>query len=393
MTTAARHLHTSQPPHPAREVRPPAEGRSNGQWAVDGRAPLNAAEAFKAEDDGLNVRARIEEVYAVQGFDSIAEDDLRGRFRWWGLYTQRRPGIDGGRTAQLEPHELEDRYFMLRVRIDGGALTTEQLRVVAGISTEFARGTADLTDRQNVQYHWIRIEDVPEIWRRLESVGLSTTEACGDTPRVVLGSPVAGVSAEELIDPTPVIKEITDRFVGDPELANLPRKLKTAITGHPSLDVVHEINDIAFVAVEHPELGVGYDLWVGGGLSTAPRLAERLGAFVRPDEAAEVWQAVVLLFRDHGFRRLRTKARLKFLLAQLGAERFRDLLERDYLGRRLQDGPPPAPAGARPTTSGSTRRRTAGSTSASRRRSAGSAARHSCGSPSSPRRQARAGSA
>ncbi len=344
MTTAARRSAASHPAHPGRDPRPPTEGRSNGQWAVDGPAPLNAAEAFKAEDNGLNVRARIEEVYAVQGFDSISEDDLRGRFRWWGLYTQRRPGIDGGRTAALEPHELEDRYFMLRVRIDGGALTTHQLRTVAGISTEFARGTADLTDRQNVQYHWIRIEDVPEIWRRLESVGLSTTEACGDTPRVVLGSPVAGVSAEELIDPTPVIDEITDRFVGDPELANLPRKLKTAITGHPSLDVVHEINDIAFVAVEHPELGVGYDLWVGGGLSTAPRLAERLGAFVRPEEAAEVWQGIVMLFRDHGFRRLRSKARLKFLLAQLGTERFRDLLERDYLGRRLPDGPPPAPA-------------------------------------------------
>ena len=339
MTTTARHSHTSHA-----EVRPPAEGRSNGQWAIDGRTPLNAAEAVKAEENGLSVRARIEEVYSVQGFDSIAEDDLRGRFRWWGLYTQRRPGIDGGRTAQLEPHELEDRHFMLRVRIDGGALSTEQLRTVAAISTEFARGTADLTDRQNVQYHWVRIEDVPEIWRRLESVGLSTTEACGDTPRVVLGSPVAGVSAEELIDPTPVIDEITRRFVGDPELANLPRKLKTAITGHPSLDVVHEINDISFIGVEHPELGIGYDLWVGGGLSTAPRLAERLGVFVRPDEAAEVWQAVVVLFRDHGFRRLRTKARLKFLVAQLGAERFRHLLESDYLGRRLPDGPPPAPA-------------------------------------------------
>ena len=299
---AARTDHPTTPP----ATRPPRADRSNGQWAVDGTAPLNDAERVKAEGNGLDVRHRIETVYAVRGFDSIPEDDLRNRFKWWGLYTQRRPGIDGGQTAQLEAHEIEDRYFMMRVRIDGGALTTAQLRTIGELSVDAARGTADITDRQNIQYHWVRIEDVPEIWRRLEAVGLSTTEACGDTPRVVLGSPVAGISAEELLDPTSLIEEIQDRFVGDPALANLPRKLKTAVTGHPSLDVVHEINDISFVAVEHPELGIGYDLWVGGGLSTAPRLAERLGVFVAPEQAAQVWQAVVLLFRDHGFRRLRT---------------------------------------------------------------------------------------
>src|SRR6185312_16182419 len=163
-------------------------------------------------------------------------------------------------------------YFMLRVRIDGGQLTTEQLRTIAGISTEFGRDTADLTDRQNIQLHWIRVEDMPEIWRRLEAVGLSTTEACGDVPRVILGSPVAGIAKDEIIDPTPLIHELAERFIGDPELANLPRKFKTAITGHPSQDVVHEINDFALVGVVHPELGAGYDLWVGGGLSTAPRL-------------------------------------------------------------------------------------------------------------------------
>jgi sulfite reductase (ferredoxin) len=329
---------------PAQRVRPSRSGRPNGQWAVDGREPLNDNERVKAADNGLNVRRRIEEVYAVAGFDAIPTEDLHGRFRWWGLYTQRRPGIDGGRTASLEPHELEDRYFMLRVRTDGGAVTTGQLRVLGSISTELARDTADISDRQNIQYHWIRIEDVPEIWRRLEAVGLQTTEACGDTPRVILGSPLAGIAADEILDPTPVIEEIQRRFIGDPELANLPRKFKSAITGHPSLDVVHEINDIALVAVRHPELGPGYDLWVGGGLSTAPRLAERLGAFVAPEDAADVWHAVVRLYRDHGYRRLRTKARLKFLLADWGVERFRETLERDYLGAPLPDGPaPPAP--------------------------------------------------
>ena len=330
---------TSRPPRTPR--RPSA--KPHGQWKVDGTAPLNHNEEFKQQDDGLNVRERIEQVYAREGFDSIPSDDLHGRFRWWGLYTQRRQGIDGGKTATLEPHELEDRYFMLRVRIDGGDLTTEQLRVIGGISTDFGRDTADITDRQNVQLHWIRVEDVPEIWRRLESVGLSTTEACGDVPRVILGSPVAGIAADEIIDPTPVIREIADRWIGDLEVSNLPRKFKTAITGHPSQDVVHEINDISLIGVVHPELGPGYDLWVGGGLSTKARLADRIGAFVSAERAPEVWHAVVSIFRDYGYRRLRNKARMKYLLEDWGPERFRTVLEEEYLGYALPDGPAPAP--------------------------------------------------
>ncbi|MEV8231751.1 nitrite/sulfite reductase [Micrococcus luteus] len=327
---------------PARTPRRPS-AKPHGQWKVDGTAPLNHNEEFKQQDDGLNVRERIEQVYAHEGFDSIPSDDLHGRFRWWGLYTQRRQGIDGGKTATLEPHELEDRYFMLRVRIDGGDLTTEQLRAIGGISTDFGRDTADITDRQNVQLHWIRVEDVPEIWRRLESVGLSTTEACGDVPRVILGSPVAGIAADEIIDPTPVIREIADRWIGDLEVSNLPRKFKTAITGHPSQDVVHEINDVSLIGVVHPELGPGYDLWVGGGLSTKARLADRIGAFVSAERAPEVWHAVVSIFRDYGYRRLRNKARMKYLLEDWGPERFRTVLEEEYLGYALPDGPAPAP--------------------------------------------------
>ncbi|MGJ9402687.1 nitrite/sulfite reductase [Arthrobacter sp. KK5.5] len=329
-------------PARTRPARPAS--KPHGQWKIDGTDPLNANEAFKQEDNGLNVRERIETIYARDGFDSIDPDDLHGRFRWWGLYTQRKPGIDGGKTATLEPHELEDRYFMLRVRIDGGALNVEQLRTIGGISKEFGRDTADVTDRQNIQLHWIDVVDVPEIWRRLESVGLNTTEACGDVPRVILGSPVAGIAKDEILDPTPAIREIANRFIGDPELANLPRKFKSAITGHPSQDVVHEINDISLVGVVHPELGPGYDLWVGGGLSTNARLAERLGAFVLPSQAAEVWHGVCRVFRDYGYRRLRNKARLKFLLADWGPEKFRRVLEEEYLGYAMPDGPGPAAA-------------------------------------------------
>ncbi len=338
---------SSRPTVEPAPARPAARGdrsrknQSQGQWALGDREPLNANETFKAEDDALNVRARIESVYSQQGFDSISSDDLRGRFRWWGLYTQRKPGIDGGKTAILEPHELDDVHFMLRVRIDGGQLTTEQLRAIGEVSSTYARDSADITDRQNVQLHWIRVEDMPAIWGKLEAVGLSTAEACGDCPRVVLGSPVAGIAADEIIDPSPAIEEIVSSYIGTPEFSNLPRKYKTALTGHPSLDVAHEINDIAFVGVVHPEHGPGFDVWVGGGLSTNPMLAERLGAWVPRDEVARVWWAVTSAFRDYGYRRLRTKARLKFLIKDWGVARFRQVVEKEYLHRPLIDGPAP----------------------------------------------------
>ena len=153
------------PAVPAGKVQ--TEG-GQGQWALGEREPLNANERFKLEDDALNVRARIEQVYAREGFDSIPAQDLEGRFRWWGMYTQRKQGVDGGRTASLELDEIRDKYFMLRVRIDGGALSTEQLRVIGEVSLDLCRDTADISDRQNIQLHWVGIEDVPEIWSRLE---------------------------------------------------------------------------------------------------------------------------------------------------------------------------------------------------------------------------------
>ncbi|MER7838972.1 nitrite/sulfite reductase [Streptomyces sp. NPDC096040] len=333
---------TPQNPAASAPRRKVSRHRGEGQWAMGHFTPLNGNEQFKKDDDGLNVRTRIETIYSKRGFDSIDPNDLRGRMRWWGLYTQRKPGIDGGKTAILEPEELDDKYFMLRVRIDGGRLTTQQLRVIGEISQEFARGSADVTDRQNIQLHWIRIEDVPEIWNRLEAVGLSTTEACGDTPRVVLGSPVAGIAEDEIIDGTWAIDQIHERYIGSKEFSNLPRKFKTAISGSPLLDVVHEINDVAFVGVEHPDHGPGFDLWVGGGLSTNPKIGVRLGAWVPLDEVPDVWAGVIGIFRDYGYRRLRTRARLKFLVADWGAEKFRQVLEDEYLKRKLVDGPAPA---------------------------------------------------
>ena len=323
-------------------TQPPGKTRSEGQWALGDTEPLNANEQTKKDDDPLNVRARIENIYAREGFDSIDKIDLRGRFRWWGLYTQRVQGYDGTFTGDENIDLLEAPYFMLRVRSDGGALTAAALRTLGTISTEFARDTADISDRQNVQYHWIRVEDMPEIWNRLDAVGLQTTEACGDCPRVVLGSPLAGESLDEVLDATPAVDEIVRRYIGKPEYSNLPRKFKTAISGLQ--DVVHEVNDVAFIGVNHPEHGPGLDLWVGGGLSTNPMLAQRLGAWVPLDEVPDVWEAVVSLFRDYGYRRLRAKARLKFLIKDWGVEKFREVLETEYLGRRLIDGPAPEPA-------------------------------------------------
>ncbi|MCX2930999.1 nitrite/sulfite reductase [Mycobacterium sp. CVI_P3] len=325
-------------PQPTTAAR---KGRSEGQWALGEHEPLNPNEQTKKDDNPLNVRARIEDVYAKQGFDSIDKTDLRGRFRWWGLYTQRKPGYDGTWTGDENTDMLEDEYFMLRVRSDGGVLTTAALRTLGGISTEFARDTADISDRENVQYHWIRVEDMPEIWRRLDEVGLQTTEACGDCPRVVLGSPLAGESLDEVIDATPAIDEIVRRYIGKTEYSNLPRKFKTAISGLQ--DVVHEVNDVAFIGVNHPEHGPGFDLWVGGGLSTNPMLGQRVGAWVPLDEVPDVWEAVVCVFRDYGYRRLRAKARLKFLIKDWGIPKFREVLENEYLKRPLLDGPAPEP--------------------------------------------------
>jgi sulfite reductase (ferredoxin) len=315
--------------------------RGEGQWALGFREPLNPNERTKFDDDGLNVRARIENIYSKAGFQSIDPADLNGRFRWWGLYTQRRPGIEGGRTATLEPYELSDEYFMLRIRSDGGRLSLAQLRAIAHISSTYGRDTADVTDRQNIQLHWIRVEDVPTIWELVEGVGLTTAEACGDTPRVILGSPVAGVAADEIIDGTPAIEAIVKTYIGDPSLSNLPRKFKTAISGSPAQDVAHEVNDLSFVGVRHPEHGPGFDVFVGGGLSTNPMYAQRLGVFVTLDEIPEVWHGIVQVFRDYGYRRLRHRARIKFLVADWGVEKFREVLETEYLHRTLTDGHPP----------------------------------------------------
>jgi sulfite reductase (ferredoxin) len=319
--------------------------RGEGQWALGYYEPLNTAEQVKKEDDGLNVRERIERIFAPGGFRSITKADLRSRMRWWGLYTQRKQGVPAERTGSADLEELEDEFFMLRIRIDGGRLTSEQLRAIALVSERYGRDVADITDRQNVQLHWIRIEDMPAIWELIEGVGLSTQEACGDTPRVFLGCPLAGVTSDEVLDATTDIRAVADRFIGDPAFSNLPRKYKTSISGCAAGCTNPEINDVSFVGVVGPDGTPGYDLWVGGGLSTNPMFAKRLGTFVPPERVPEVWAGVTALFREYGYRRSRNRARLKFLVADMGAEWFREKLETEFLEKgALADGPAPVAA-------------------------------------------------
>jgi sulfite reductase (ferredoxin) len=318
--------------------------RGQGQWALGYHEPLNTAEQIKKEAEPLDVRDRIERIFAPGGFRSIGKQDLRNRMRWWGLYTQRKQGVPGERTGSAEPEELEDEFFMMRIRIDGGRLTADQLRAIAWASETYGRDLADITDRQNVQLHWIRIEDVPAIWERLESTGLTTAEACGDTPRVILGCPLGGIAADEILDATLAIAEIRDRFVGTTEFSNLPRKYKSSVSGCPARCTDPEINDVSLVGVDHPELGPGFDLWVGGGLSTNPMFARRLEAFVPPERAAEAWAGVTSLFREYGYRRSRNQARLKFLVKDWGPQEVRRVLEKEFLDSPLPDGPEPPPA-------------------------------------------------
>jgi sulfite reductase (ferredoxin) len=319
---------------PLKIPRPKRGGE--GQWGLGYREPLNAAEQMKRDDNPINVKDRIFE-YAEQwrrgeitSVENIFVADLRSRFRWYGLYTQR---------------PEEDGYFMWRIRIPGGCLTSEQTRAIGKISQDFGRDVADVTDRQNIQLHWIRLPDIPEIWERLESVGLQTVDACGDTPRNILGCPLAGVDADEVIDGTPYVVQLNELIVNNHELfSNLPRKYKPSVTGCRHQCAVHEANDVSFVGNQLDDGSVGFDLWVGGGLSSTPRFAERLGVFVTPEQVEDVFVGVTSLFRDYGYRRSRNKARLKFLMADWGPALFRRVLEEKYLGYTLADGPAAKPS-------------------------------------------------
>ena len=243
--------------------------------------------------------------YAPLGFDAIPKDDLTVRFRAWGLYTQ---GDGGGTRGEEMP------YFMMRVRTPNGLLTSPMVRTIADLSDRYARGSIDITNRQNFQLHWLRIEDVPTVWDELARVGWGSQGSCGDNTRTVTGCPVAGVAHDELIDASPIALAV-DRFLnGNTDYANLPRKFKITITGCAHWCTYPEINDIGVTAVRRDDGVVGFHVRAGGGLSTRPHLALLLPAFVLPDQVLDVVTAVVGIFRDSDeLRNNRAKARMKFL--------------------------------------------------------------------------------
>jgi sulfite reductase beta subunit-like hemoprotein len=285
-------------------------------------AKLPAIEHIKARKDGLDVLSDIYR-YAELGFDAIEPDDL-ALFRWYGIYTQRAEASAASGVAG--PSEETDGHFMLRIKFPNGIVTADQLRTIGRLSERYGRGMGDITTRQNIQLHWLRIEDLPVVLDELNAVGLSFTQACGDVWRNVVGCPLAGVDGHELMDSRPLIEELERTFVGDRRFSNLPRKFKVSVSGCLHRCAQHEINDIGLVAVEK-DGSVGYDVWVGGGLGASARMGRRLDLFVLPEEAAEVCRAITELFRDEGNRTKRTRARIKFLVDEWGVERIRAEVE------------------------------------------------------------------
>ncbi len=259
--------------------------------------------------------------FARAGRSSVVPEWASSYFKWWGIYTQ---GDGVGATGGKGGEGLMSEYFMMRIGIPNGIVSADQLRVIGGITRKYARNLADITVRQNIQLHWLTIEDLPEIVDALDAIGLSPKGACGDVVRNVTGCPLAGVAADEIIDSSPLALEIAHLLTANPEFYNLPRKFKISVTGCTSWCSYPEINDIGLTpAVRDGQ--VGYSLRVGGGLSNEPHLAVRLDAFVLPDQALRTVRAVTEIFRDQqGLRESRERARLKYLFMKEGwtAESF-----------------------------------------------------------------------
>jgi len=284
----------------------------------------NSIERLKLEKSPLDILAELP-VLATRSYEAVPEEDLV-RLKWYGLYH------DKPKTGR----------FMLRVKTPGGQLTPAKVRTIGRISVEFGREYGELTTRQNIQLHWLQLAQLPEVFARLTAAGFNTAGACGDTVRNITGCPVAGLDALELFDATPVLQEAARFFDGNPDYADLPRKFKVTITACPHQCTLPEINCVALVPVRLRGRD-GFAVRVGGGLSTVPRLSKGLGVFIEPADAVPVLRAILDVWKDTlKYRMSRVKARIKFMLDDVGPEEFRRLVE-ERLGRRLADGPLPEP--------------------------------------------------
>lgn len=281
--------------------------------------------------------------FAREGYSAIPAEWLNTYFRWWGVYTQGDgAGVVGGKGGEGRAVP----YFMVRIRLPNGILFSHQLRTIADVAERYARGVGDITVRENIQLHWVRIEDLPAILESLTRCGLTSMGTCGDVTRNITGCPLAGVDADEIVDASPLVQAATRMLNGNPEFYNVPRKYKVSITGCRVWCSYPEINDVGLTAIRHPVTGeIGFSLRVGGGLSTNPHFAVRLNAFVRWHQALPVVKAVTEIFRDSDvLRQNREKARLKFLFLLHGwtPERFQEELER-RLGFALEPAVPEDP--------------------------------------------------
>ncbi|WP_263365291.1 nitrite/sulfite reductase [Edaphobacter bradus] len=291
--------------------------------------------------------------FARQGRDSVLPEWTGLYFKWWGVYTQGDgKGVTGGANGEGKATD----FFMMRIGLPNGLLTSAQLRVIGEIAKKYARNLADITTRQNIQLHWLTLSGLVEVVDALTAVGLSPKGACGDVVRNVTGCPLAGLDNHEIVDSSPLAVQIAHHLTANPEFYNLPRKFKISVTGCPIWCTYPEINDLALTAIKRSVIGtdgngaeeIGYTLRVGGGLSTEPHIAERIPAFIRQDQALAVVDAAVRIFREQtDLRENRTRARIKYLFMRHGwtAESFLAALE-EKLGYKLDPSPaadqPPA---------------------------------------------------
>jgi ferredoxin-nitrite reductase len=284
---------------------------------------LNRVEKIKLERHPLEVREAVIKTYSRRGIQAINEvPGEYERLKWVGIYPQNQGG----------------NAFMLRIKVPGGVLAPEQARVIGQIAVDFANGPIpnphfgnnflDITTRQDIQMHWIKMENVPEIWRRLEEVGMTTVQACGDSARNVLCCPVSGIDRDEILDAYPAAQAISGYFTGNREYANLPRKFKMSVTGCVEDCAQAEINDIGMLPARLEDGTVGFNVRVGGGLSDGPRMASDIDVFVRPEEAVEITRGIAQVYGELGDRENRWTCRMRYLVQELGPEGFREELER-----------------------------------------------------------------
>ena len=275
--------------------------------------------------------------FAREGRAAVLPEWAEFYFKWWGVYTQGDGvGVTGGKDGQGNASE----FFMMRIGLPNGLLTSHQLRAIGELTKKYARNLADITTRQNIQLHWLTIEALPEIVDALTSIGLSPKGACGDVVRNVTGCPLAGLDSHELVDASPLALEIARKLTANPEFYNLPRKFKVTVSGCPVWCSYPEINDVALTAIRRGD-EVGYTLRVGGGLSTEPHLAVRIPVFIPQTKAVDVVEAVLRIFKEQTeLRENRTRARLKYLFMRHGwtAESMLAAIE-EKLGTKLEPSP------------------------------------------------------